>query len=135
MAGSFLDSNVLIYAFANDARSDKARELLQARPIISVQSLNEFSNIARRKLGRDWRWLHEALAAIKVLCPTILPITVETHNQALLLAERYGYSIFDSLVVASALEAGCDTLWSEDMQHDMRIDGGLRIVNPFRKET
>ena len=59
----------------------------------------------------------------------------ETHDEALRLAERYGYSISDSLILASALEAGCETLWSEDMQHGLKIDGRLRIANPFRKES
>ena len=135
MAGAFLDSNILIYAFANDPRSVRARELLEQRPVLSVQSLNEFSNIARRKLGRDCRWLREALDAIRVCCPTVQAVTLETHSEALRLAERYGYSIFDSLIVASALGADCDTLWSEDMQHGMKVDGRLRIANPFRKES
>ena len=55
--------------------------------------------------------------------------------EAMRIAERYGYSIFDSCIVASALEAGSDTLWSEGMQHGMMIDGRLRIANPFRKES
>jgi predicted nucleic acid-binding protein len=135
VSSAFLDSNVLIYAFANDARARRAREVLQDGPVVSVQSLNEFANVARRKLGRDWRWVRESLGAISVLCPLIVPITVETHGDALRLAERYGYSIFDSLVVASALGAGCDTLWSEDMQHGMVIDSRLRIANPFRTES
>src|SRR5262245_43132387 len=116
MAGGFLDSNVLIYAFTTDARAGRARELLEAGSVISVQSLNEFSNVVRRKFGKDWSWLREALEAIRLFCPSIVPITVETHGEALRIAERHGYSIFDSLIVASALEAGCDTLWSEDMQ-------------------
>ena len=134
VVGAFLDSNVLIYAFVNDARAAKARQLLQDRPALSVQSLKEFSNVVRRKLGRDWRWLNEALEAIRVFCPSILPITLETHSEALRLAERYGYSIFDSLIVASAIQSGSETLWSENMQHGMVIDGRLRIANPFRPE-
>jgi len=135
MAGAFLDSNVLVYAFTTDQRAAKARELLQERPAISVQCLNEFSNVARRKFGKDWQWLGEAVGAIRVLCPSILPVTLETHGEALRIAERYGYSIFDSSIVASALEVGSDTLWSEDMQHGMTIDGRLHIANPFRKES
>jgi predicted nucleic acid-binding protein len=135
MAPAFLDSNVLVYAFTTDRRAATARQLLQDQPAISVQSLNEFSNVARRKFRKDWKWLTESLAAIRVFCPSILPVTVETHDSALRVAERYSYSMFDALIVASALEAGSDTLWSEDMQHGMLIDGRLRIANPFRTES
>ena len=135
MARDFLDSNVLVYAFTTDRRAAKARQLLQDRPVISVQSLNEFSNVARRKLGKDWKWLTESLTELRVFCASILPVTVETHDSALQVAERYNYSMFDALIVASALEAGSDTLWSEDMHHGMMIDGRLRIANPFRTES
>ena len=135
MPGAFLDSNVLIYAFTTDARAGRARELLETGPIISVQSLNEFANVARRKLGKEWSWLREALEAIGLFCPSIVPITVETHSMALRIAERHGYAVFDSLIVAAALEADCDTLWSEDRQHGLVIDRRLRVANPFRTEN
>jgi len=135
MARAFLDSNVLVYAFTVDPRAIRARQLLQDGATISVQNLNEFSNVARRKFGKDWKWLAEALGAIRVLCPSILPITLDTHGEGLQLAERFGFAMLDSLIVASALEGGCDTLWSEDMQHGMVIDGRLRIANPFRNES
>ncbi len=135
MAAAFLDSNVLVYAFTTDDRAVVAQELLQTRPLISVQGLNEFANVARRKLGMDWKEVGDAIAALRVLCPTILVLDVETHEAALKIAERYGYSVFDALVVASALQGRSDTLWSEDMQDGMVIDGRLRITNPFRKES
>ncbi len=132
--GDFLDSNILIYAFTDDPKAAAAQDLLQQRPIISVQGLNEFVHVGRRKLGMDWRQVNEAIAAVRALCPTILALEIQTQAEAMRIAERYGYSIFDSSIVASALEAGSDTLWSEDMQHGMTIDGRLRIANPFRKE-
>ncbi len=135
MAGSFLDSNVLVYAFTTDQRAIAAQALLQRQPIISVQSLNEFSNVARRKLGMGWNEVRDAVSALRTLCQTVLALDVDTHSDALRIAERYGYSIFDALMVASALQASCDTLWSEDMQDGMMIDGRLRIANPFRKES
>ena len=131
MAGEFLDSNILVYAFIADPRAAAAQALLERGCIISVQGLNEFANVARRKLGKPWEEIRDALAAIRALCPTILPIDLETHAAALRLAERHGFAIFDALMVAAALQAGSDTLWSEDMQHGMRIDGKLRILNPF----
>jgi len=62
---------------------------------------------------------------------TVHPFTVETHEAGLRLAERYGLSTYDAMIAASALQAGCDTLWSKDMQHGTVLDEGLRIVNPF----
>jgi predicted nucleic acid-binding protein len=131
-AAAFLDSNVLVYAFTADPRAAAALALLESGCVISVQGLNEFANVARRKLGMTWTEIKDALAAVKTLCPTVLPIDLETHREALLVAERYGYAIFDALMIASALQAGSKTLWSEDMQDGMMIDGRLRIANPFR---
>lgn len=131
-SADFLDSNVLVYAFTADNRAGAAQALLQRQPVISVQGLNEFANIARRKLRMDWKEVREAVSAIRTLCPTILALDVQTHTEGLRLAERYGYSIYDSLIIASALQANSATLWSEDMQHGIVIDGRLRIASPFR---
>jgi predicted nucleic acid-binding protein len=135
MASAFLDSNVLVYAFSRDERAFVARELLQAGLTISVQTLNEFANVARRKLRMNWHEVREALEIIRASCSAILPLDVATHEEALRLAERYGYPMFDSLIMASALRANSEILWSEDMQHGMVIGGRLRIANPFRKES
>jgi predicted nucleic acid-binding protein len=132
MAGEFLDTNVLVYAFTDDPRSVKAQELLGRGCVIGVQVLNEFTNVARRKLGMTWEELHVALSSIMVLCPTVLPMDIEVHGDALAIAERYGFRIFDALMIASALRGGCGILWSEDMQDGIVIDGRLRIANPFR---
>jgi predicted nucleic acid-binding protein len=132
MPGDFLDSNVLVYAFTDDPRTATARALLTRGCTISVQGLNEFVNVVRRKLGHSWDEIRAALAVIRDLCPIILPIDVDTHETALRLAERHGFAMFDALMVATASKAGCTTLWSEDMQNGMLIDGTLRIANPFR---
>jgi predicted nucleic acid-binding protein len=131
MAGEFLDTNVLIYAFTDDPRNQKAQELLGRGCVIGVQVLNEFTNVARRKLGMTWEELREALSSILIVCPTVLPMDLEIHSDALAIAERYGFRIFDALMIASALHGGCEILWSEDMQDGMVIDGRLRIANPF----
>ncbi len=131
MAGEFLDTNVLIYAFTDDPRNQKAQELLGKGCVIGVQVLNEFTNVARRKLGMTWEELREALSSILIVCPTALPMDLEIHSAALAIAERYGFRIFDALMIASALHGGCEILWSEDMQDGMVIDGRLRIANPF----
>ena len=135
MAGDFLDSNIVVYAFTADRRAAVAQALLQTRPVISVQVLNEFTNVARRKLGMEWREVAAAISALRVFCPTILRLDLTTYDDAVRVAERYGYSIFDAQIVASALQAGSETLWSEDMQDGIVIDGRLRISNPFRKES
>src|SRR5215212_8257599 len=132
MAGEFLDSNVLVYAFTDDPRAGAAQALLEHSCTISVQGLNEFVNVARRKLGKSWEEIRSDVAAIRVVCPAIVPIDLDTHEAALRLAERHGFAIFDALMIAAALQSGSTTLWSEDMQHGMVIDGKLRIVNPFR---
>ena len=129
---AFLDTNVLIYAVAKgEPRSTKAEELLASRGILSVQILNEFVSVARRKILMPWSDVTEALDAFRDLCPSPLPITVEMHEAALKIAEQHGYNVDDALVVAAALEAGCATLYSEDLQDGQTIDGQLTIRNPF----
>lgn len=132
MTGDFLDSNVLVYAFTDDPRAAAAQALLDRGCSISVQGLNEFANVARRKLGKSWREIRDDLVAIRTVCPTIVPIELNMHEAALRLAERYGFAMFDALMIAAALQTGSTTLWSEDMQDGMLIDGTLRIANPFR---
>jgi predicted nucleic acid-binding protein len=129
----FFDTNVLIYAVAkNDPRARKAEALLASGGIISVQSLNEFVSVARRKLGMSWKEVKEFLDIICILCPKPVPISIDTHRVALAIAEKYGYSIYDALVAAAALEAGCKTLYSEDLQDGQIINRQLTIRNPFR---
>ena len=131
MAGDFLDSNVLLYAFTADARAATARTLLERGAVVSVQGLNEFANVARRKLGRTWAEVRDALNSIRDVCRTVVPLDIETHADALRIAERYGYGIFDALMISSAVRAECKVLWSEDMHDGHVIDKRLRIANPF----
>jgi len=128
----FLDTNVVLYAFRQgDARSQRAEILLAAGGTLSVQVLNEFVNVARRKLNKRWEEVRRALGVLRVFCPDPAPVTIETHDRAVQIAERYGYSIFDSLIVAAALERQCETLYSEDLQAGQVIEGRLRVRNPF----
>ena len=131
MPGSFFDSNVLIYLASGDAtKADRAEAAIARGGAISVQVLNEVTNVARRKMRMSWSETHVFLATLRGLL-AVHPLTLETHEKGLDLAERYGLSTFDAMIAASALHAGCDTLWSEDMQHGMALDD-MRIVNPFR---
>jgi predicted nucleic acid-binding protein len=132
LPGEFLDTNILVYAFTTDPRAGPAQALLGRRCVTSVQALNEFANVARRNLGMTWQEVRDALAAIRTLCRAILPVDLEIHADGLRIAERYDYAIFDALMIAAALRAGCTVLYSEDMQDGMTIDRRLRIVDPYR---
>ena len=128
----FFDTNVLIYVVGkNDSRASKAEELLAGGGMVSIQSLNEFVSVARRKLGMSWKEVKELLDIICILCPDPVPISLDTHRGAVAIAEKYGYSIYDSLIASAALEAGCKTLYSEDLQDGQIINRQLTIRNPF----
>jgi predicted nucleic acid-binding protein len=127
----FFDTNVILFAFSQDnTRGPVAETLLAAGGSLSIQVLNEFVAVARRKLDKNWEEVRRALDILRVLCPEPVPLTVETHESAVHIAERYGYSIFDSLIIAAALHAGARTLYSEDMKDGQTISG-LTIRNPF----
>jgi predicted nucleic acid-binding protein len=129
---AFFDTNVFVYAIIqDDPRSDRAEELIARGGTVSVQVLSEFAAVARRKTEMPWVEIRRALDAIKAICPEPLPITLDTHREALAIAERYGYKTYDALIVASALEARCAILYSEDMQDGQVIDHRLTIRNPF----
>jgi len=130
---AFLDTNVFVYAIVqDDPRSHDAEKLISAGGRVSVQVLNEFAAVVRRKTNMPWGEVQFALESIKVLCPDPLPITLDTHQQALAIAEKYRYKVYDALIVASALEARCTILYSEDMQDGQVIQSKLTVRNPFR---
>jgi predicted nucleic acid-binding protein len=132
---AFFDTNVFVYAIVSgDPRSIRAQELISEGGRVSVQVLNEFANVTRRKSNMPWSEVRLALENIKTLCPDPLPVTLATHHEALAIADRYQYRFYDALIVASALEARCTILYSEDMQNGQVIDRRLIIRNPFRSE-
>jgi predicted nucleic acid-binding protein len=132
----FLDTNLLVYVFGSptetgpDPRRQRAQELLIGEPDVSVQVLNEFVDVSRRKVKLNWNEIKAALQVIEELCRPAIPISIELHRSALEISIRYGVRIYDSLIVAAALEAGCATLYTEDLQHGQTLEG-LRVVNPF----
>jgi predicted nucleic acid-binding protein len=131
MPVSFIDTNVLIYLASSDTiKADRAEQTVAAGGIISVQVLNELANVARRKLRLPWQRTREFLSTIRSLLE-VRPVTADVHQAGLAVAERYGLSIYDAMIVAAALDAGCTTLWSEDMQDGLLIEGQLRVANPF----
>jgi predicted nucleic acid-binding protein len=132
MPGSFFDTSVLLYlASADPVKADRAEAILAEGGAISAQVLNEIANVGRRKMQMSWQETRTFLTTIRALV-TVHPLTTETHDTGLALAERYTLSIDDALIAAAALRAECDTLWSEDLQHGMVIGERLRVANPFR---
>lgn len=127
----FFDTNVVLYLLSADStKADRAEELLAIGGTISVQVLNEFVAVASRKLRMSWTEIREVLAQIRAVC-VVEPVTIETHDRSLRIAERYGISIYDALIVSAALLANCNTLHSEDMQDGQVIERQLTIRNPF----
>lgn len=130
MSAEFADTNVVLYLLDEGAKADRAEAILARGPRISVQVLNEALVNCRRKAGLDWEETGDFLAGVRALCP-VEELTLQTHEVGRALAQRYGFSVYDSMIVAAALIAGCDTLWSEDMQDGLLVEGRLRIANPF----
>lgn len=126
----FFDTNVLVYAFLDVDKRDKALDALSQGGRISSQVLNEFTNVARNKRQRTWPDIEAAILVIREWFPDIVPLTEHTHAGAIALARDNNVAFYDALIVAAALEAGCDTLFTEDMQHGRQF-GSLTIVNPF----
>ena len=130
---AFLDTNVLIYAFSvGDLRRDTALDLLMAGGMVGIQSLNEFANIATRKMKASWPETLLWLERIRKLCDPPVPLTLEVHYRGLQIAQALGYRLYDSLLIATALETSCTVFYSEDLHHGQKI-AGLTIRNPFRQ--
>jgi predicted nucleic acid-binding protein len=127
----FFDTNVLLYLLSADtAKADRVEEILAGGGIVSVQVLNEFAAVCIRKLGMSWAEVDESLETIRALC-SIEPLTIETHDRGRALAMRYGFSVYGAMIVAAALIAGADILYSEDLQNGQRIDESMDVRNPF----
>jgi predicted nucleic acid-binding protein len=130
-AKAFFDSNILLYLLSGDAvKADRAERLVSAGGFISVQVLNEITNVMRRKLAMPWQDIDEFMDAIRVACD-IQPLTVETHDAGRRLSQRYGLSVYDAMICASAQLSDCKLLYSEDMQVGLVIERSLRVRNPF----
>jgi len=127
---AFFDSNILIYAFSTDARRECALTAIAGGGVISVQVLNEFTNVLRKKQKQEWPAIEAALHSLRFRFPDIVPLTADTHAAAIGFAREHGLAFYDALIVAAAAEAGCDILYSEDMQHGRAI-ADLTIRNPF----
>jgi predicted nucleic acid-binding protein len=126
----FFDTNVPLYLLSNDAvKAGRAEDLMATGGTVSVQVLNEFTAVARRKHQVPWAAIEEVLSGLRLVC-RVEPLTIATHDRAVSLAKRYGFHIYDATIAASAIEAGCKTLYSEDLQHGQVFEG-LTVVDPF----
>lgn len=130
---AFLDSNILIYAITeSDRRCVIAKELLSTPFVVSTQSLNELIHVGRRKLRLNWAEIDYALLQVITAAIATFPVLVTTQRSAVAFSKRYGFAIYDSQIIASALEAECDTLYSEDMHDGVVVENRLTIRNPFK---
>jgi len=130
---AFLDTNILVYAFgSDDPRKEIAEELIIQGGMVSVQTLNEFTSVARQKARASWPQILYCLRIVEKLCPPPRPLTADAHRVGLTIAQATGYHIYDSMMLATAIEASCKIFYSEDLHHDQTIEG-LTIRNPFKR--
>jgi predicted nucleic acid-binding protein len=135
MPGSFFDTSVILYLASDDPyKADRAEALVRDGGTIGVQVLNEMTNVARRKMRLSWPDTRMFLEMVRGLLD-VRPMTVAIHAAGLNLSERFGFSTWDAMVVAAALDADSDTLWSEDMHDGLLVAGTLHIRNPFKPAT
>ncbi|MCE2831522.1 MAG: PIN domain-containing protein [Oxalobacteraceae bacterium] len=132
-AHRFFDTNLLLYLFSSSPeKADTVETLLSEGGTISVQVLNEFSAVARRKLQMTFAEISETVDTLTQTLK-VVPLTLDIHRLGLQLAERYGYSVYDAMILAAALESGCKQLLTEDLQHQQCVESTLDIINPFNR--
>ncbi len=127
-----LDTNVLVYVydFSNEKKRHISESLLAVKPAISPQVISEFLNVTKRIQKLPKLEVLERCVRLLTFCE-IIPIAARTMDKALLLVKKYDFQLFDAIIIASALEANCSILYSEDLQHNQLIENKLTIVNPF----
>ena len=132
-ADRFIDTNVLLYLLSGDvAKADRAEAELASGGIISVQVLNEFASVASRKLKMSIAEIRGFIDVIRAVC-TVVDVSTATHDRGLDVAEKYKLSIYDAMIIAAALLAGCKIVLSEDVQHNQKFEKLLSVRNPFYK--
>ncbi|MCF0039334.1 PIN domain-containing protein [Dyadobacter fanqingshengii] len=127
-----LDTNILIYLydFSDEKKRHISELLLAVRPAISAQVISEYLNVTKRLQKLPKLEVLEKCVKLLAFCD-IIPLNVKTMEKALLLLRKHDFQMFDSIIIASALEANCSILYSEDLQHNQLIENKLTIVNPF----
>jgi len=130
-AKSFADTNIVIYAEGSDiSKAERATAILESGPVINSQVVTESISVLSRKYGFTLTEAHEVALSLLDLCE-VVPVSAETIREAVRLAADHQLSHWDSLIVAAAVLAGCETLYSEDLQHNQLFNDRLRVVNPF----
>ncbi len=130
-APSTIDTNIAVYALLQDPKAEVATAALRRSVFLSTQVLNEYANVARRKLGRSWSEIIGDIRAIKKAVPTILALSEQNNADAIDIATRYQLGFYDALMLAAALSGGAEVIYSDDMQHGLTVDGRLQILNPY----
>lgn len=129
----FLDTNILVYSYSSTEPQKQAiaqQLITESNSYISTQVLTELCNTMTKKLKFDFSI---ALKTMNECCANNILVTntKDIIEEATKIADRYGFSFYDSLIISAALNAGCRKLYSEDMQHNQLIEKKLIIVNPF----
>ncbi len=131
MTNYFIDSNVILYMLdSNEDKSSISKSILGLFPLVNVQVLVEVVNVARRKFAYSKKECLNLWTDLHKFCE-IIPISKSTTLLTTYLVNKHQFQLFDAIIVASALEAGCDTLYSEDLQHKQVVENKLTIINPF----
>lgn len=129
----FSDTNIVLYTIGQDKRkAEIARNIIATEPIVSAQVINECVNVCLRKFGFTKERAYTFADSI-MRRTDVLPVDEITIRKSSEIALKNLLSNWDALIVAAALLAGCDTLYSEDMQHGQVFEGQLTVVNPFRQ--
>jgi predicted nucleic acid-binding protein len=130
----FIDSNVIIYSFDKEEKKKNISiALLKANPIISIQVLNEISNILNKKFNMNIKEIKNSVDLLVKIC-RVKNIIPQTIKKALDIVDRYKYSYYDSLIISSALENKCSIIYTEDLHDSHVIDKKLKIINPFKND-
>lgn len=137
-ARTFLDTNVLVYRFDTDEpdKRERSRQVFEqegiaGRLVLSTQVLQELYVSLTRKLARPLTEEDAFEAVQRLLAFPVVQVDPGLVTVAMIFSREHRVSSWDALIIQAALQAGCDTLLSEDLQHGWKIDG-LTIVNPFR---
>ncbi|MGE5341987.1 MAG: PIN domain-containing protein [Candidatus Omnitrophota bacterium] len=127
----FLDSNIVIYSLGADKfKKEIAVDLLKKSPCISIQVVNEVVNISIKKLKMPNFDAYDIGRMLMNNCKTI-PLTENIVLKGFVISQRYGFSFWDSLIVAAAIESECSVLYTEDLQHNQNIENKLIVRNPY----
>ncbi|SMF45322.1 Predicted nucleic acid-binding protein, contains PIN domain [Xaviernesmea oryzae] len=132
LVANFLDTNILVYAFSEGPKAEVAQALMAEPFVLSVQALNEFANVGRKKLKLSWERIEEAIDALSFVASAIVTLEQQTTKAALELVGRYNLAFYDALMLAAALKADCSRYYSEDLQHGLLVEEKLTVINPFR---